>query len=80
VDGYGSHEQLSIYFRGKAVRRKPYGAIMEDVMRIIRSDDTPRLKRIDELMDAKAGTPEGAELDRLVDEQVCSENQSKGVE
>lgn len=34
-----------------------------------------RLHRIDELMDAQIGTPEGAELDRLVDEQVEAEGQ-----
>lgn len=32
-----------------------------------------RLHRIDKLMDAQPGTPEGAELDKLVDEQVRAE-------
>jgi hypothetical protein len=34
---------------------------------------TARLERINQLMDAKPGTPEGAELDQLADEQVRSE-------
>ena len=35
--------------------------------------DAERLQRIDALMDAAGGTPEGAELDRLVTEQQAAE-------
>jgi hypothetical protein len=37
-----------------------------------------RLHRIDRLMDAQPGTPEGAELDKLVDEQVNAEKSGGG--
>jgi len=36
-----------------------------------------RLHRIDKLMDAQPGTPEGTELDKLVDEQVNAEKSGR---
>lgn len=51
----------SIAPEGPPVRRRPYGAIMDDVMRSLRAaaDEETRLARILELMDAEAGTPAG---------------------
>ena len=39
-----------------------------------------RLQRIENLMNAKRGTPEGAELDKLVDEQVAAEAQQPSAD
>lgn len=57
------------------MRRRPYGALMEPVMRSLRAsaDEEARLARILELMDAESGTPEGAELDRLTNDQMKAE-------
>ena len=57
------------------MRRKPYGALLEPVIRSLRAaaDEETRLARILELMDAEAGTVEGAELNRLVNEQMEAE-------
>lgn len=59
------------------MRRKPYGALMEPVLKSLyaAADERTRLARILELMDAKAGTPEGAELDRLTTEQMRVERE-----
>lgn len=61
------------------MRRKPYGALIEPVLRSLRAaaDEETRLARILELMDAEAGSPEGAELDRLVNEQMEAERTSE---
>lgn len=65
------------------MRRKPYGAIMDDVLSCIEGTEqhaakmtrleSKRLARILELMDAEEGTPEGIELDKLAQAQMEAE-------
>lgn len=70
---YGPNPNAAEPSEGRSV--KPHRSGGQPVAPAFRDE---RLHRIDKLMDAQSGTPEGAELDTLVDEQVNAEKSGAG--